>query len=82
MISFIREQITPKGDGNLFHTCLLLIHQRLIREQITPKGDGNHSFRVVKLINVFIREQITPKGDGNDVMSDIIGYDRKKLENR
>ena len=37
----IREQITPKGDGNFL---FLLKHQlflSFIREQITPKGDGN-----------------------------------------
>ena len=35
----IREQITPKGDGNL----LLQNNKQfvLIREQITPKGDRN-----------------------------------------
>ena len=35
----IREQITPKGDGNF----LIFSYKPtpFIREQITPKGDGN-----------------------------------------
>ena len=37
----IREQITPKGDGNLLIMLAILIASLLIREQITPKGDGN-----------------------------------------
>ena len=41
----IREQITPKGDGNLL-TNLFNIFISIIREQITPKGDGNtHIFK-------------------------------------
>ena len=36
----IREQITPKGDGN-FHFLVDTVLVLFIREQITPKGDGN-----------------------------------------
>ncbi len=36
----IREQITPKGDGNAYSENEMLSYF-LIREQITPKGDGN-----------------------------------------
>ena len=36
----IREQITPKGDGNIISFLSIVFHL-LIREQITPKGDGN-----------------------------------------
>ena len=37
----IREQITPKGDGNLGADNGIAVAMMLIREQITPKGDGN-----------------------------------------
>ena len=37
----IREQITPKGDGNIQPTPSTLRISLSIREQITPKGDGN-----------------------------------------
>ena len=37
----IREQITPKGDGN-FLAVVLFAYLQIIREQITPKGDGNY----------------------------------------
>ena len=37
----IREQITPKGDGNLLLFFIVYTAFFLIREQITPKGDGN-----------------------------------------
>ena len=37
----IREQITPKGDGNYYHIYFNLSTIFFIREQITPKGDGN-----------------------------------------
>ena len=37
---FIREQITPKGDGNKYNVAVKTVIF-LIREQITPKGDGN-----------------------------------------
>ena len=39
----IREQITPKGDGNYFRLSTLYSFLKIIREQITPKGDGNIS---------------------------------------
>ena len=37
----IREQITPKGDGNSSFFVTVSIFATFIREQITPKGDGN-----------------------------------------
>ena len=36
----IREQITPKGDGNV-NIYYFNKYFFKIREQITPKGDGN-----------------------------------------
>ena len=49
-ISKIREQITPKGDGNIiiFYRITLQVN---IREQITPKGDGNfyQKYLIVKV---------------------------------
>ena len=39
-IYLIREQITPKGDGNFLIVPLNSLLSE-IREQITPKGDGN-----------------------------------------
>ena len=40
----IRENITPKGDGNLSNMsaafCAWVMY---IRENITPKGDGNNA---------------------------------------
>ena len=44
-IDNIRENITPRGDGN---NRWLNLHQnkvkKRIRENITPRGDGNHFF--------------------------------------
>ena len=37
----IREQITPKGDGNELSPESIEVGNLRIREQITPKGDGN-----------------------------------------
>ena len=40
----IRENITPRGDGNyILSLVLLLIFFNSIRENITPRGDGNSS---------------------------------------
>ena len=39
--NYIREQITPKGDGNWFNFFSFSDEPIIIREQITPKGDGN-----------------------------------------
>ena len=36
----IRENITPRGDGNTIY-FLLILSIALIRENITPRGDGN-----------------------------------------
>ena len=37
----IRENITPRGDGNLIVEPLKLENKE-IRENITPRGDGNN----------------------------------------
>ena len=63
----IRENITPRGDGNE-DASLTTIRTTffIIRENITPRGDGNNlndmitSYKTAK-----IRENITPRGDGN-----------------
>ena len=61
----IRENITPRGDGNL----QILFHpnkRKPIRENITPRGDGNLNSPVLEAAeNGTIRENITPRGDGN-----------------
>ena len=37
----IRENITPRGDGNIVGYIYDTIHTDIIRENITPRGDGN-----------------------------------------
>ena len=63
---YIREQITPKGDGNIHSSFYHKMLGKYIREQITPKGDGNIPHNYHYLVDYIIREQITQKGDGNN----------------
>ena len=65
--SKIRENITPRGDGNYKHLYLILyVRYSSIRENITPRGDGNlHVLDVLTQHKEEIRENITPRGDGN-----------------
>ena len=44
----IREQITPKGDGNFIYSKYIILFIFQIREQITPKGDGNYQNKTKK----------------------------------
>ena len=37
----IRENITPRGDGNIQLLSYYYFKYMLIRENITPRGDGN-----------------------------------------
>ena len=37
----IRENITPRGDGNQLGNNNRYVYQYHIRENITPRGDGN-----------------------------------------
>ena len=37
----IRENITPRGDGNSYIKCIYEVFKTFIRENITPRGDGN-----------------------------------------
>ena len=37
----IRENITPRGDGNKKYGMESLTKKEKIRENITPRGDGN-----------------------------------------
>ena len=42
IIILIRENITPRGDGNPHRPVHPLVYfLGLIRENITPRGDGN-----------------------------------------
>ena len=64
----IRNERTPKGDGNSW--ILLLFYKRWrkkIRNERTPKGDGNFNSRspLDNSIPFLIRNERTPKGDGN-----------------
>ena len=45
-LKLIREQITPKGDGNNNFFIIIMLLKKLIREQITPKGDGNEKYGI------------------------------------
>ena len=62
----IRENITPRGDGN-YAGMKGWLPKKKIRENITPRGDGNIILAILSEIwyNTFIRENITPRGDGN-----------------
>ena len=40
-IKKIRENITPRGDGNFSRSLTPIIICSYIRENITPRGDGN-----------------------------------------
>ena len=37
----IRENITPRGDGNFLNSNSKQFNSLPIRENITPRGDGN-----------------------------------------
>ena len=39
--TFIRENITPRGDGNSIQILINKFFSIFIRENITPRGDGN-----------------------------------------
>ena len=71
----IRENITPRGDGNSTPLkSVLVVVLSLIRENITPRGDGNYNFYSHGyLFSNVIRENITPRGDGN-LCIHLIGY--------
>ena len=63
----IRENITPRGDGNPFTAILIAFAPLFIRENITPRGDGNRNDELLQyLAYEKIRENITPRGDGNE----------------
>ena len=51
---FIREQITPKGDGNNIISPFFSFNSMYIREQITPKGDGNKMLAIFKASSFFV----------------------------
>ena len=61
----IRENITPRGDGN--------IYERMLRRDFKNKREYNSERRrkLILLISspnkpdIIIRENITPRGDGN-----------------
>ena len=40
--SLIRENITPRGDGNKENKRVNEVFRNNIRENITPRGDGNN----------------------------------------
>ena len=68
LLPYIRENITPRGDGNLFWSKSIryICNTSIIRENITPRGDGNLKKDVLyPAISFSIRENITPRGDGN-----------------
>ena len=46
----IRENITPRGDGNKINKNILSANSLFIRENITPRGDGNKNRH---LLNVY-----------------------------
>ena len=37
----VKEEITPRGDGNLFPDTTLVLIPLSVKEEITPRGDGN-----------------------------------------
>ena len=39
----IRNERTPKGDGNIFLFQLVFYQLIIIRNERTPKGDGNYN---------------------------------------
>ena len=60
----IREQITPKGDGNFLSIVLnkiSFLDQRTDNSERRRKLKSNEDREKF----ILIREQITPKGDGN-----------------
>ena len=65
MAGYIRENITPRGDGNPPKTTIIITYITCIRENITPRGDGNPASVPATLKLTSIRENITPRGDGN-----------------
>ena len=72
----IRENITPRGDGNLATLIFSSASTLSIRENITPRGDGNSIFicTIKNLVFFKIRENITPRGDGNP-LDDMLYHD-------
>ena len=44
MTKLIRENITPRGDGNFRLEADKALTKGEIRENITPRGDGNFYF--------------------------------------
>ena len=60
----VKEEITPRGDGNLYaldHILNLLF----VKEEITPRGDGNATRGIIKTDLFHVKEEITPRGDEN-----------------
>ena len=63
----IRNERTPKGDGNLLLLLLMVEYLLFIRNERTPKGDGNALLTTFDSVETMkIRNERTPKGDGNN----------------
>jgi len=59
-LCFIRENITPRGDGNS-HNDPSSSNVKFIRENITPRGDGNKKW----IISLIVPANITYKREYN-----------------
>ena len=66
----IRNERTPKGDGNITLSFPLKIVAFRIRNERTPKGDGSQINTIVIQSDYAskIRNERTPKGDGSRVV--------------
>ena len=53
----IRENITPRGDGNYNYFLSVFIANVRIRENITPRGDGNSIKRKMYKNNMFLNKR-------------------------
>ena len=72
----IRENITPRGDGNLKIFFIIVredrCHKREYNSERRRKLEGMYESKRVK--SILIRENITPRGDGNIKATLIIMY--------
>ena len=75
-IDIIRENITPRGDGNLKIFFIIVredrCHKREYNSERRRKLEGMYESKRVK--SILIRENITPRGDGNIKATLIIMY--------
>ena len=68
----IRENITPRGDGNININVYLYFPTVHKREYNSERRRKRMAYEIVKKEREKIRENITPRGDGNQLLAGLL----------